>query len=1019
LAEIKKLVGSDTLREAYPKINETTDNLDERIIDHEASLKAHKAENIEYTGTIPETNVKAALDDVDSRVDNLTSQTGDSNTEIVDARYDSVRDITYTVLKDRLDQDSIDLIRSKSFVETGLTATKNATTASQLDVVTGTAIMYQDTSIYSEYSPVAASFTTATASTIYYLDFNADGTWSWGTSHSTNVNYIPIAEVSTDTSGNIASVADKRPLSKVSNKVGVLSQLQTTDKSNLVNSINEGMAKVFYQTSALPSTPSNGWIRQLTADYTTPNGQSFKAGDIVVYISSVGEWRFLVDVLNELQTISIPHGLSIIETDQKSPLDIAMDGNSDINHMGKQGGFYSLFNRWDVTLAIDTSVYKFSTSSGKIDNSAGTVAKASRNTQKMYLSGKYVLVGFWAKAVSGTPTTRAFIVGQDSAGTDTDGTRLIEKVIDSSWKFYYKKFNLTASTDSQWITQLNVQTFGTANDVVNFDGMITYELTQTQYNEIDILTSDEVAEKYGYVDSVKHIQNPVVVSYGKNHVEPLYNLKSKFSTPLNVIEAYKAEVNKTATGWVHDYEVLKAVASQQYTYSVDVTISGFGGTGVGAYVFLNYLDKDGNSVGNHTSTKTTVTTTLSTTITTPANCAEIEFGLVVNTDSTGTFTFTNPQLELGSVATTFEKQNKTYLYGAYDSNENPISLGSNLDGSVADKLYNDNGWKVLKRWEKDKVMDGGLAWEFLYDDTGIKTVRAMSVFSGDENLQASNVAKYDGKILNKSTAMSIVRITEDTFYTATSATYFALSITDTDSGWTEAMTPTANMIKGYFNGWKYTGDGTTHSWVSIVDGSASPTQTEAYVSANIASGFTPYELSYQLSDSVVESVTLEGSLTLIEGLNQIEVSSGLINRELANPVLSSNGNYYINATNTGLEASKLENRTKKIIAVYKDVEKDSKWIIQTKADTSFSYGDERVYIPEADFDTTAEYRVSYTVLDRHLFTANALSAEGTYSTSEKARVDQLVDKVADNTTDISIHDMQIVNILARLSAGGL
>lgn len=57
----------------------------------------------------------------------------------------------------------------------------------------------------------ATNFTTVTASTTYFLDYNADGTTSWGTAHSGAANYVPIASVTTDGSGNISVITDARP----------------------------------------------------------------------------------------------------------------------------------------------------------------------------------------------------------------------------------------------------------------------------------------------------------------------------------------------------------------------------------------------------------------------------------------------------------------------------------------------------------------------------------------------------------------------------------------------------------------------------------------------------------------------------------------------------------------------------------------------------------------------------------------------------------------------------------------
>jgi parallel beta-helix repeat protein len=44
--------------------------------------------------------------DLDARIDNIVADAGSSNTEIVDARYDSINNVTYPTLKDRLDDTS-------------------------------------------------------------------------------------------------------------------------------------------------------------------------------------------------------------------------------------------------------------------------------------------------------------------------------------------------------------------------------------------------------------------------------------------------------------------------------------------------------------------------------------------------------------------------------------------------------------------------------------------------------------------------------------------------------------------------------------------------------------------------------------------------------------------------------------------------------------------------------------------------------------------------------------------------
>jgi hypothetical protein len=721
------------------------------------------------------------------------------------------------------------------------------------------------------------------------------------------------------------------------NEIGVLSDLQTTDKTSLVNSINEGMAKVFYQTSTLPSTPSNGWIRQLTADYTTPNGQSFKAGDIVVYIDSVNEWRFLVDVLNELQTISIPHGLSVIETDQKTPLEIAMDGRTLVNHS-------PLFDSglWSKHANLTT-------------NSPTKVSFTTDGVEKS-VADIYIVL-----KPSTTYTVKTILGG---------GAKQINIV-------EYKK---DGSTFVHGYEIDGEKTFTTTADIRDLRLQMVVKNTTGEVATFENVMLNEGSTAQEFVANVKHIKNPVFTSYGKNLL-PSFN-EWTLHANATVIEPYKLELNATAASQMSTVYI-DCIAGQAYTLShVDVSSS---------YYYLIY-DGDTGTLLGHTGSKASITVTPSQT------------KLKVQTQNTtsGTFTFTNPQLELGSVATTFEVQNKTYLYGAYDSNENPISLGSNLDGSVADKLYYDNGWNVLKRWEKDVVLDGSFTWAFHGDRTGHKvakvTFESLSKPSPKLNdLESFKTVKYDGKILRNDTSTSTGEdVTVVSVDGGNSKDTIFLTIPDTDSGWTEAMTPTANFIKGYFNGWKYTGDGTTHSWAQINDATVTST-SDTFVAdpANSHADWTPYESSYQLADAVVEPVTMEGALNLIDGLNQVSLEEGVIVRELAK--FEEGSTSWLSNFNS---VSHTNYSVLKYLAVYENGKEFHKW---TSDDTSGN--GKRLIISKADYDQTAQYTVTYLVLDKHLFTSNAISAQITYNTNLKTVVDKNVDKIAKLTTKQSIQDI--------------
>lgn len=103
-----------------------------------------------------------------------------------------------------------DLFGNTSVVLSGGVSTKDGTTATQLDVTA--ANVYFGTGQHMNFAAsTSAQFMTSVASTTYYLDYNPDGTTSWGTVHSTQTGYVPICSVATDTNGNISTVTDARP----------------------------------------------------------------------------------------------------------------------------------------------------------------------------------------------------------------------------------------------------------------------------------------------------------------------------------------------------------------------------------------------------------------------------------------------------------------------------------------------------------------------------------------------------------------------------------------------------------------------------------------------------------------------------------------------------------------------------------------------------------------------------------------------------------------------------------------
>lgn len=100
-----------------------------------------------------------------------------------------------------------------AFVLSGLAPSKDGTLANQLDVTSGVAFPSQTDGTLRRRAINSSTQTTSTPNTTYYLFLNSDGTWTWGTSSSGPAHSLQICQVTTDASGNISAVTDKRVLS--------------------------------------------------------------------------------------------------------------------------------------------------------------------------------------------------------------------------------------------------------------------------------------------------------------------------------------------------------------------------------------------------------------------------------------------------------------------------------------------------------------------------------------------------------------------------------------------------------------------------------------------------------------------------------------------------------------------------------------------------------------------------------------------------------------------------------------
>jgi hypothetical protein len=675
---------------------------------------------------------------------------------------------------------------------------------------------------------------------------------------------------------------------------------------------------------------------------------------------------------DQKQTSTITRALQIISTDQNTPVWMKrILGQTLANHGGNQGNFESQ-GQWDANLTIDTTQKKMGASSGKIDNSAGTAAKVSLNSQKSYLSGKKVLIGGWVRAVSGTPSISLALLRYDSAGTNTGGVDIGAKTIDTNWKFYWGKHDLSTYTDDHWKPRVDVRSFGTANDVVYFDGLVIYELPSTEFSYAH--TQAEIESKYGYVDNVKPLQGLYLKRYGKNLLPTFYEWDLHANA--KVLSAYDLELNATAS-WQESSVRISALPNTTYTVS-----KGSGNCQL-------YVDED--TATNNRKVMSSTDTYL--TFTTSANVKELIIIVGNGSATSGTFTFSQPMLNLGSTALPFEPQNNDYLY---------LTTPLHGNGTANDLVEEIDGKQMLTKHFEEVVLDGSLAWSFGADYAGFKRVRMLSLTTNSLN-NSDRVTKYDGKIIPNVGA---------TWDIADEAQIldgnFNITVSDTDTGFGDGYTAvTSDEIKAIMNGWKadaVDAGGKPTSWIAILDSTQPPTDTTAYCAANKAPGWKGWgTLVYQRATpqtiELQQGVDYEGAISAFSGDNVIELGEAAVVREPVMPYNNGSGFYHINSTTTGYPTSNyLRYRAEKILNVYKGSEDDTaNW---TKS-PSPAYGKERAYIETAKFDPTAQYYVTY-IAEPYQLSAHAVDAQIGYATNLRSVVQRNVQDLADVKEDVTV-----------------
>ncbi|MEY9097067.1 hypothetical protein, partial [Paenibacillus sp. RC84] len=687
-------------------------------------------------------------------------------------------------------------------------------------------------------------------------------------------------------------------------------------------------------------------------------------------------------------SLDLSKPVQVIDSAKRSRLKIdRIKGRTLTNLLGMLGGdsLPSALSSSNVTVSTDTASYTSGTRSTLVAATGTAAVEHFASTDRLPIlpSRQYVFIGD-IQTIKGTATYR--FITRDAAGN------VVEDISTGfaaagGWQTTGQLITTKAAAVTIEIRVQICKSDGTVSYVqsgesARFDSARLYQVSAADYDSLKTFDYNDWNRRFPFVLSSTSTNGIHITRYGDN-LAPSY--REWTSMPVGTItDSYTNVVTANGTEQFCSTNI-KAVAGTTYTFAVTRSYGG--------KIGMDFRDAQNVNLAS-----TGMVDAASVTLKAPANTVSVNIvtSVPASVPSGVQIEFKNPTLNIGPTALPFKPRVYNYLYFP------DVSLSSSIAGDVADEIYEQNGKYYKLNAYRQLTVDGSLSYTYNLAVPGLKRVWTESI-QGYYSHWYADFHRFDGKVL----LPGMHTDGADRFNFEEGIKLF-VTIANKDSGWGDNYTPTADEIKAYFNGWKmyisgsavetiYDGTGTKAWAYRQPDGiqwqGHTPELPIQLSPAFMGAPYSPYRLSYRLTQPFTTEISPQGSITLNEGPNHIETGVGMIVRER---MTTTSSGPYITSNDQGNSLTVFKYRVRKVQAIYRNRRRDTQWFFNNLS----SSGIEKPVIDRQYYDPDAVYEVTYHALDP-ISTPLASIAAST-DTNLKTVVDTLAAASADVETRVSV-----------------